>query len=351
MENRADSGLGFLLRYENIAWYADGAVKLLDRRVYPTRVEWVECSTVAEVAQCIADMVTQSAGPYTAAAMGMALAAYECKDLPNGERLEYMQSSAHILSNARPTTTDRMSRICTPCLEVAVQNIANWDRVPELIVQCSVEMNNSRYRKIEQMARYLVELLPQNAAVMTQCYAETIIGQLVKVAKEQSKRLKFFCCETRPYFQGARLTASLVNDMGVEATVITDNMAGYVMQNENVDILLSAADVICGDGHIVNKIGTMQLAILAKYFGIPYYVTGAPDAGHPTASDIKLEQRDPEYVLYAMGVRTAQEGIKGYYPAFDITPPHLVTAVIADTGVYVPTALLGYYKNGGRGEY
>ena len=138
--------------------------------------------------------------------------------------------------------------------------------------------------------------------------------------------------------------------MGFDVTVITDNMPATVMQNEAVDVFTSAADAISLDGYVVNKVGTFQIAIVAKYMGVPYFVTGAPDPGHPSIDTVNIEMRDPEFVLQAMGVRTAAQGVKGYYPSFDITPPHLVSGVVTDTGIYAPYDLHRYFA-AGDGEF
>ena len=163
--------------------------------------------------------------------------------------------------------------------------------------------------------------------------------------------IRLFCPERRPYFQGARLTATVCRDMGFDVTVISDNMPAFVMQREGVDVLTTAADAICCDGHVVNKVGTFQNAIVAKYMGIPYFVTGAPDQGHPTVDTVHIEMRDPNFTLQAMGVRTAAEGVKGYYPAFDITPPHLVSGVVTDLGIYSPYDLHRYFTDGHIDEH
>jgi methylthioribose-1-phosphate isomerase len=135
---------------------------------------------------------------------------------------------------------------------------------------------------------------------------------MCRVLKEQGKgNVRIFCPETRPYFQGARLTATVCKDMGMDVTVITDNMPAFVMKKEGIDLFTSAADAICMDGHVVNKVGTYQIAIAAKYHGIPYYVTGAPDRVHPGIDSVKIEMRDPDFTLQAMGVRTAAQGVKG----------------------------------------
>ena len=332
-----------MLQYENIAWYEDGVVSILDRRIYPIEVVKVECSTHREVAEAIRDMVTQSAGPYTAAAMGMALAAYEYRGRSEAEQIEYLEAAAYTISHARPTTTWRMERITARCLDTARAALAaGKSDVSEDIRQCAIDMNDERYSGINTAGRYLAGLFPEHGTVMTQCFAETIVGMMLKEARLQGKDIRLFCPETRPYFQGSRLTASVAYDMGFDVTVITDNMPAFVMKKEGVDLFTSAADVICCDGHVINKVGTYQIAIAAKYHGIPYYVSGTPDQGHPTVDTVKIEMRDPDFVLQAMGTPTANRNVKGYYPAFDITPPELVTGVVTDQGVIKPDRLSEY---------
>ena len=214
-----------------------------------------------------------------------------------------------------------------------------------------IRTNNRRYGKINQVAKYLVDLFPAHGTVMTQCFGETIVGMMLKEAKLAGKDIRLFCPETRPYFQGARLTATVCRDMGFDVTVITDNMPAFVMEREGVDLFTCAADAICLDGYVVNKVGTLQIAICANHFGIPAFVTGAPDIGHPTKDTVRIEMRDPEFTLQAMGVRTAAEGVKGYYPAFDMTPPHLISGIVTDRGVFSPFDLHRYFADGGAGEY
>ena len=347
---RQDRDLAFMLQYENIAWFDGGAVRILDRRVYPGKVEFVTCKTHQEVTQAIADMVTQSAGPYTAAAMGMALAAHECQGRNAAGQLAWLEDAAENISHARPTTVSRMKIITGGCLAAARRAIEAGEDAARAIMAHTVEANDLRYSKVRRTAGYLVDLIPDNGTVMTQCFGETIVGMMLKECRERNKSIRLFCPETRPYFQGARLTATVCRDMGFDVTVITDNMPATVMQHEAVDVFTSAADAICLDGHVVNKVGTFQIAIVAKYMGIPYFVTGAPDPGHPTVDTVTIEMRDPEFVLQAMGTRTAAQGVKGYYPSFDITPPHLVSGVVTDNGIYSPYDLPRYFKDG-DGEF
>ena len=349
---RADKTLAFMLQYENIAWYESGAVKILDRRIYPAKIEYVTCHSYTEVAAAIKDMVTQSAGPYTAAAAGMALAAYECRSKTAEQQLQFLENAAEIISHARPTTAARMGLITAGCMTAAKKALRSGGNVSDVIVEYTVAANNMRYNKVYKMAQYLADMIPAHGAVMTQCFGETIVGQMCRAAKEQGKGdIRIFCPETRPYFQGARLTATVCRDMGFDVTVITDNMPAFVMKNEGIDVFTSAADAICMDGHVVNKVGTFQIAIAAKYNKIPYFVTGAPDRVHRSIDEVKIEMRDPDFTLQAMGVRTAAEGVHGYYPAFDITPPELVSGVVTDMGIFTPYDLERYFSSGSMGEY
>ena len=349
---RADKNLAFMLQYENIAWFEDGAVRILDRRVYPREKRFVVCKTVEDVVQALRDMVTQSAGPYTAAGAGMALAAYSCRNDSADRQLAYMTQASEQIATARPTTASRMRLITRGALSVFETALNNGTDGVDAIMAYLIDANNMRYNKVYKMAQYLCGMIPSGGAVMTQCFGETIVGQMCRVLKEQGKEnVRIFCPETRPYFQGARLTATVCHDMGMDVTVITDNMPAFVMSREGIDVFTSAADAICMDGHVINKVGTFQIAIAAKYHGIPYFVTGAPDLVHPSVKEIPIEMRDPDFVLQAMGVKTAEDGVKGYYPAFDVTPPHLVSGVVTDTGIYAPYDLARYFENGNMGEY
>jgi methylthioribose-1-phosphate isomerase len=341
---REDANLAFMLQYEHVAWYEAGKVRILDRRIYPTKIEFVTCNTHQEVAQAIADMVTQSAGPYTAASMGMALAADECKNLKEADQMSYLKEAAYRLSHARPTTVNRMEMIVGGCLKVAEKALKAGKAVDEAIFLHTIDSMNRRYAKIGEVAKYLVDMFPDNGKIMTQCFGETIVGMMLREAKERQKNIKLFCPETRPYLQGARLTSSVAYDMGFDVTVITDNMPAFTMQTKGIDLFTSAADSITMDGHVVNKVGTMQIAIAAKYFGIPYFVTGIPDEVYKTIEDVTIEERNPAEVLECRGIKNTLDGVKGYYPAFDITPPALVSGVVTDRGIYSPYDLKRYYE-------
>ena len=348
---REDKGMPFLLRYENVAWYEDGQVRILDRRVYPREVKFVNCKTYKEVVTAIQNLVTQSAGPYTAVGMGMALAAYESRNLEKSERIKFLEEAEDALRNARITTASRYGIITSRCLEIAKEAIEKGEDPIELIVEDTVNSLNRRYTTMQKVGDSLLELIPEGGTLLTQCYGETIIGTVIRAAKRENKMFKVICPETRPFLQGARLTASCFAEEGFDTTVVTDNMIGEILSKNMVDIFSSAADTITEDGSVVNKVGTLQIALLCKHFGFPYYVTGIPDLGKKTLDDVKIEMRNPEESLLLGGVKQTQKNVKGYYPSFDKTPYELVKGVVTDKGIFSPEELKNYFKDSNGSFY
>lgn len=348
---RFDKDMPFLLKYENVAWFEDGKVRILDRRVFPTEIKFVECYDYHEVAQAIADMVTQSAGPYTAVGMGMALAAYQVRGEAKEKQISFLKQAAYDLAHSRPTTANRYGQITYRCADIAAAALESGNDAVDAIRDDTIASLNRRYGTMQKVGDYLESLVPQNGTILTQCYGETIIGTLIRAAKKSGKSFKVFCAETRPYLQGARLTSSCFAEMGFDTTVISDNMVAYAMQNEGIDLFTSAADSIARDGHIANKVGTFQIAILAKYFAVPYYVTGIPDKDKMTKDDIVIEMRDPEQVLRYRGIQNTLPQVKAIYPSFDVVPPHLISGAVTDKGIYVPYLLDRYFDGEQSGFY
>ena len=273
--------------------------------------------------------------------------------------LEFMRQAAERIAPARPTAVNLMHMV-DAAMEIVEEEAVSGsspvviaDKLYEFTKQLIVEDEDAN----RKMGEFGAALLEERSSVLTHCNAGslataffgTALGVIYEAAL-QGKIEMVYADETRPLRQGARLTATVCRDMGFDVTVISDNMPAFVMQREGVDVLTTAADAICCDGHVVNKVGTFQNAIVAKYMGIPYFVTGAPDQGHPTVDTVHIEMRDPNFTLQAMGVRTAAEGVKGYYPAFDITPPHLVSGVVTDLGIYSPYDLHRYFTDGSIGR-
>ena len=339
---RMDYNMPFLLRYENVAWYENGKVRILDRRVFP-QISFVECESYQQVVQAIADMVTQSAGPYTAVGMGMALAAHQVKDKTEDEQLAFLRKASFNLSHARPTTANRYGQITEACVKTAATALASGSSPVDAIFNSTIASLNRRYGTMRTVADNLLSLIPENGTILTQCFGETIIGTLIQASLESGKAFKVYCAETRPYLQGARLTSSCFAEMGFDTTLITDNMVAYAMQRQGIDVFTSAADTITRNGFIANKVGSYQMAILAKHHNIPYYVTGIPDRDKYTENDIQIEMRDPRLVLEYGGIRNTRPETKAIYPSFDVVSPDLITAIVTDKGVYSPAALSDYF--------
>ena len=339
-----DDGLAYMLKYENIAWYQDGVVRILDRRIYPRKVEFVICKDYNEVAQAIADMVTQSGGPWMAAQQAMVMTAYQVQGQPVEQAKATLREAAYAVTHARPTTSERMVAVVQKVLNNAEAALDAGDAVGPSTEKFVFERIAETYNRARVIGQNVVDLLPDKVTILTQCFAEWLIGFTLLVCQERGKDVSLICPETRPYLQGARLTASVAHDMGVPVKVVTDNMPGYLLSRRIPDAFICAADVVTLDGHVVNKIGTYQIALAAHANGVPFYVTSTPSADNPTIDTVTIEERDPDEVLHAMGVRTAMEGVKGYYPAFDITPPELVSAVVTEKGVFSPYDLKKYWQ-------
>lgn len=199
---RQDYDMPFMLKYENVAWYEDGEVRILDRRVYPKEIRFEICKTHKEVAKAIKDMVTQSAGPYTAAGMGMALAAYEARDLKEKDLIGFLEDAAKTISNARPTTSTRLKKVTEGSIEAAKRAMEKGENVIEALFQESINSLNRRYSAMNEVAKYLCDLIPDGGKVLTQCFAETIIGTMTRTLKDQGKMWNFTALRRDPIIKG-----------------------------------------------------------------------------------------------------------------------------------------------------
>lgn len=314
----------------------DDGVEILDRRVFPAERVWVHCASVEDVAKAIEDMVTQSSGPYFAALWGMVLAAREAVSLDALEARAHLEKAGERLVATRRTNNHLRKAVH------AVLSHVDGHTGSELIAAAlaGARAGDERYRsRSAALGRHTAELLPDKATVLTHCWADLYLVELVRAA--EGKDLSFICTETRPYLQGARLTAETLVEMGVDTTMITDGMGAAVLASGRVDALVTAADRVTMDGHVVNKIGTLALAVAAHAFEVPFHaMVQAPDRLAPAAADVPIEYRDGTEVL----VPGANPAIRGLYPAFDITPPRFVTTVVTDRGSFSPFQLETYYE-------
>ncbi|WP_425549212.1 methylthioribose-1-phosphate isomerase [Allokutzneria multivorans] len=305
------------------------AVLILDRRKLPLEREWVRCETVADVAQAIKDMVTQSSGPYFAALYGMVLAARAGEDL---------EAAGQVLVNTR-RTNNHLRKAVHCVLSTSDRSVAG--------VLAAAEAGDELYRaRSRALAEAAASLLPDGARVLTHCWADIYLIELVVSLRKTGKDFSFTCTETRPYLQGARLTAPTLAEMGVDTTLVTDGMGAALIADGRVDALVTAADRVTMDGHVINKVGTLGLAAAAHAFDVPFHaLVQAPDQDAPSAESVPIEYRSGEDVLsYKVS------GVRGVYPAFDITPPRLVTTVVTDRGAFAPADVHSYYEEGEQNQ-
>ncbi len=321
-----------------------GTVVLLDRRSYPFRTEYVTCRSVNETAVAIEQMVVQGGPPLAyAAGLGLALAAH-----PGGVDAHVLRDAAARLLATRPTADD-LHHLVPEALRRGEAALADGADVRRAILDY-VNGEIARGNRVSQACgAHAATLLRDGDRILTHCLAGAALCWMLWIAKQQGKQVTLIPTETRPYLQGARLTAQCAVEMGIPVQLITDGMPAHLMSQGRIDTFICAADRITLDGHITNKVGTLHNAIAANYFGIPFYVLGydGPDPQTATAREIQIEERNPQEVFFARGregaVRTAVEGIDGYYPAFDITPPHLIAGIVTDRGVFPATLIARYW--------
>jgi methylthioribose-1-phosphate isomerase len=316
-------------------------VRILDRRVFPHQTSYVDCRTVEDVAVAIEEMVTQSSGPFFAASAGLVLAARVAgAEACAARRLEIMRQAGDRLVATRRTNNNILHAVTGILEELAAADTAQAQPFAERVESRVRALWERRRATSRLIGGHAASLLHDGDRVLTHCWADAAFIEALAAATRQGKRLEITCTETRPYLQGARLTAHSVAEMGLPVTVITDNMAAWAMDRGRVNVLLTAADRVTMSGHVVNKIGTLQLAIAAHAFRLPYYATVIqPDPKAPGPEDVPIEERDPAESLHCLGQRTATPLAQGWYPSFDITPPHLVSAVVSRHGVQAPSAL------------
>jgi methylthioribose-1-phosphate isomerase len=333
----------FLVRPRNIAHYENGKVYILDRRVYPFETRFVECVSYEEVACAIEDMVTQSLGPAYAAACGMILAAKQGENKKEHDLLNYLEKAAYRIIHTRPTNHEIRDTVLGSMAFFKTHYMDKNRSGEELFQEYLDWMITKRHHDSMNLGRFGASVLQDGDTILTHCWPETTLIYTVMEALQQGKKIKAYCGETRPYLQGSRLTATALLHMGISVTVITDNMPATLLAQGKIQVFLAGSDRTTLDGHVINKVGTLQIAICAKHFQVPFYAFAyGPDSQAKTPRDVPIEDRNPTEVLQIRGLPTASPKATAVYPAFDITPPEFITGIITDKGVYSPEQIGDY---------
>jgi methylthioribose-1-phosphate isomerase len=331
---------------QHIYWDGD-ALCLLDQRLLPAQTIIIRCATAEDVAQAIRTMVVRGAPAIgCSAAYGMALVAQRGAATTTAELIGQLAAAKRLLDSSRPTAVN-LAWATARMLETARAHAD--DDLPALR---RVLLDEAHAILAEDLAmchaigRHGEALIPPRGHVLTHCNAGGLatagLGTAlapIRIAHDHGRSIHVFVDETRPFLQGARLTAWELQRAGVPLTLITDNMAGYFMRRGEVDCVIVGADRVVANGDIANKIGTYSLAVLAQAHHIPFYVAAPSstiDLTLPNGDAIPIEQRDSNEVTMMSGQQIAPNGVSAAHPAFDTTPHELITAIITERGVIYP---------------
>jgi len=341
-------------------WWSRGSVVIIDQRLLPKRLKYLRIRTAKEMAKAIKDMAIRGAPAIgVAAAMGLALTAYRCKARNREVFLKRLRRSAEVLRATRPTAVNLFWAI-ERIMKIAEES-ETVEEIRKNVINEALRMAEEDVETNKKLGRNGAKLIKDGDKILTHCNAGalatvgygTVLG-VIRAAVEQGKSIMVYACETRPKLQGARLTVWELMRDGIKVKLITDNMAAFLMQRGEIDKVIVGADrIIAKSGHVINKIGTLSHAIAAKFYNIPFYIA-APfssiDFEH-NLDEIVIEERDPREVLYVGKERIAPKGTEVWNPAFDITPPELISGIITERGVYRPEELKELSSGaGGRGE-
>jgi methylthioribose-1-phosphate isomerase len=328
-----------------IEWTERGVV-MLDQRRLPAEEIRHTYTDYREVAKAIREMVIRGAPAIgVAAAMGVALGVEKSAAKTIEELKDDFEVISEALAETRPTAVDlfwalermkaRFSELTRSHLDLA--------GIRQALIREAQEVHAEKTATDEAIGRFGAEFMPREGQVMTQCNAGALatagIGTalgVIRVAFEQGRKLHVLVPETRPYLQGARLTAWELDRGGIPLTVITDNMVGHFLKTGKVGAIVTGADRIAANGDTANKIGTYQMAVLAKENNVPFYIA-APistfDLAIPSGEQIPIEERTAAEVTHIQGVRIAPAGVAAAHPAFDVTPHRYIAAIFTERGV------------------
>ena len=327
--------------------WSDEGVEMLDQRLLPTEEKWLTLRTYNEVAAAIKDMVVRGAPAIgVSAAYGVALGAKQFVGTDVTDLEDEIDYVCEVLGKTRPTAVnlfwalDRMKRT----FRKAKDEGRTVSEIKEILKVDAKAIHDEDIESQRLIAQFGGELIEDNSTVLTHCNAGalatggvwgTALG-VVRGAVNQGKTISVIADETRPYLQGARLTAWELMQDDIPVTLITDNMSGHIMKKGGVQAVVVGSDRIAANGDVANKIGTYMVAVLAKRHGIPFYVA-APlstiDLNCPTGDEIPIEERDRSEVTHVKDHQLAPEGVGVSNYAFDVTPHDLVTAIITEKGV------------------
>jgi len=323
-----------------IEW-SDGKIRILDQSKLPEEQVFINLDDYRDVVGAIREMMVRGAPAIgVAAAYGIALGASSIETKDKDKFVARLNEVTQAFSAARPTAVNLFQAIGR--MKKAARGDSVSDMKNSLIEEAKL-IHEEEVTATRELSRLGAELIKDGFTVLTHCNAGplatasygTALG-VIKAAKEQGKKLSVLATETRPLLQGARLTTWELMQEGIPVTLITDSMAGHFMKQGDIDCVIVGADRIAANGYTANKIGTYTLAVLANAHGIPFYVaapTSTIDLSLTSGYQIPIEERSPDEVTHIREVPIAPKGVRAANPAFDVTPPSHITAIITEKGI------------------
>ena len=333
---------------KTVEWTKEG-VRMLDQRLLPSEEKYLTLRSYDEVAEAIKKMVVRGAPAIgVSAAMGIALGATQSVGMSIADLEDDLGYIFDVMSKTRPTAVNLFWAINRMRERFEKEkSSADVEKVKEALVNEALAIFDEDIVANRAIGGFGAPLIPDGGTVLTHCNAGalatagdygTALG-VVRGARDAGKKVAVIADETRPFLQGLRLTAWELAKDNIPVTVITDNMAGHVMKNGQVDAVVVGADRIAANGDTANKIGTYMVAVLAKQHNIPFYVA-APvttlDLSLASGEEIPIEERDASEITHIRDHQLAPDGVSVQNPAFDVTPNELITAIITDKGVAEP---------------
>ena len=288
-------------------------IYILDETLLPHKVKYIKAKDYKQAVKAIKDMKTRAVGQVILVFYVFLLVIRKNKNKKDIKPILF--NLAEIINAARPTLS----------FKYLTDMILGWMVSGAPLEKSILGFLEMLKNKRIQQARAMSELLNDGDSILTHCNISGQMPLIGELARQQNKKVKFFATETRPYLQGSRLTAWELQKQGFDVTLISDNMVAQVMYEKKINKVIVGADHLALNGDIANKIGTYQIAILAKHFNIPFYVLCPPPSHSRTGKDITIEIRPQIELLEYQGISLAPKGAKGYYPAFDVTPNNLIT--------------------------
>lgn len=327
--------------------FKNGILTLLDQTQLPTKILYVDCKNYKEAATGIRDMIIRGAPAIgVTAAYGIVLGAFGINTDSKELFFHELEEVCSTLRNTRPTAVNLFWAIDRVYQKALANKNQEIQKIKEIILEEAYKMDAEDVETNKKIGFFGNQLIGQNDTILTHCNAGalatcdygTALG-VVRAAHENGKRIQVIADETRPYLQGARLTAWELQQDGIPVTLICDNMAGHFMKAGKIQCVIVGADRIASNGDTANKIGTYSVAVLAHENKIPFYVA-APlstiDAVIESGDEIPIEERKAEELTHINGLRIVPEGVPVMNPAFDVTPNRYITAIITEKGLLHP---------------